>query len=85
MKINLNDRVTVTLHESGKKILLNHHAKAAAQSKHQTEDFVTAMFPDWRKGNLTTELWNVMFIFGPHVGMTGDAPPIAMDIEIEKQ
>ena len=77
--ININDQVTVILTDHGKQILKEYkeHLESVVDFK-----FNFTLDPD-SKGRYTTELWNLMFIFGKHMSMT--QPQIFKNNNIKRQ
>jgi hypothetical protein len=66
MDININDEVTVILTEYGISVLQNYKKNLEQYTDLKFEFTLTQDI----NGKYTTELWNLMFIFGQHMSMS---------------
>ena len=84
MKINLNDMCTVALSEAGAAHLnnINKHSNDVFDNK---STIAYRAKTDYIKGDMyRNQLWNIMEIFGPIIGLGLDAPFVNCEINIKE-
>jgi len=73
--MNMNDRVRIRLHDSGRAILRAHATRFG--------DDHSSLWPVNDEGFAEMHLWEVMQIFGPHIRM-GPPPPFETEFFLAK-
>lgn len=73
VKFNINDRMTVTLTDTGKQIILAERAETGLDNLYAWDS----------ENRLTSQGWVIMQLFGEHIGM-GLNNPFEMTVELHE-